>query len=154
MRKDAEALRQLNEEYQNERDQLETIRLKKMRELKETYENALSNKRKMQEAEKLLDEEENEEIRIYAAAKKKMAIIKHQKEKDFEREKEDRREKIMANLGSLLKTQVEDEEFRIAKAIAKNEAKLAQEQMFKEMKFRKELAEIHQHRMDTVIKNF
>lgn len=56
----------------------------------------------------------------------------------------------MANLGTMLKTQVEDEEFRIAKTVAKNEAKLAQEELFKEMKLRKELAEIHKHRLDTV----
>lgn len=56
----------------------------------------------------------------------------------------------MANLGAMLKTQVEDEEFRIAKAVAKNEAKLAQEELFKEMKYRKELGEIHKHRIDTV----
>ncbi|CAF0783083.1 unnamed protein product [Brachionus calyciflorus] len=150
VRRDAEALRVLSEQYQLEREQLEMIRLRKMRELKDTYDNALANRRKMVEAEKMIDEEENEEIRVYAAAKKKLANIKYQKEREAEREKEDRREKIMANLGSMLKTQVEDEEFRIAKAVAKNEAKLAQEELFKEMKFRKELAEIHQHRIETI----
>lgn len=70
--------------------------------------------------------------------------------KTYLRIKEERQEKIMANLGAMLKTQVEDEEFRIAKTVAKNQAKLAQEEFFKEMKLRKELAEIHQHRLETV----
>lgn len=56
-----------------------------MRELKESYDNALVNRRKMIEAEKILDEEENEEIRIYAAAKKKLANIKYQREKEARR---------------------------------------------------------------------
>lgn len=61
------------------------IRLNKMRELKETYDNALTNRRKMIEAEKIMDEEENEEIRVYAAAKKKLANIKFQREKEARR---------------------------------------------------------------------
>lgn len=61
---------------------------------------------------------------------------------------------MMASLGSLLNQKVDDEDFRIGKAVAKNEAKLAQEEKFKEMKFRREMAEIYQHRMETVNKVF
>jgi hypothetical protein len=56
----------------------------------------------------------------------------------------------MSYLGSLFKQQVADEDFRIAKAVQKSEAKLAQEEYFKEMKNRRERAEINQYRLDTV----
>lgn len=59
---------------------MEQIRLKKIRELKQTYDYVLENRKRMQQAENIMDEEENEEIRVYAAAKKKMSNLKHQKE--------------------------------------------------------------------------
>ena len=49
-----------------------------------------------------------------------------------------------------MKEEVADEEFRIAKAVARQEAKLAAEEQFKEDKFRREIGEIHKHRIDTV----
>ena len=69
--KEAEALRQLNDQYLYEREQLEKIRRTKARELKETYDHTLETKKKMREAEQIMDEEENDEIRVYANAKKK-----------------------------------------------------------------------------------
>lgn len=73
-------LEELNAQYVFEQEKLDEIRKKKVKELKETYDKALENRHKMLEAERLLDEEENEELRIYAAAKKKMAILRRQKE--------------------------------------------------------------------------
>jgi len=73
------------EQYDNEREQQEADRLKKVKELKETYDKALENKKKIHEAEKLMDEEENEELRIYATAKKKMAVLKRKKEDEIEK---------------------------------------------------------------------
>jgi hypothetical protein len=57
---------------------------------------------------------------------------------------------MLSYLGSLLKQQTEDEEFRIANEVAKNEAKLFQEEQFKDMKFKREMAEINKHRIETV----
>ena len=56
----------------------------------------------------------------------------------------------MSYLGTLLKQQVADEDFRIAKAVAKNEAKLAQEEYEKYMRAQKELKEINDYRLHTV----
>lgn len=80
--KDAEMLKELHEKNQLEMEQLEQIRLRKMRELKDTYDRMLENKNKLKQVEALMDEEENEEIRVYAAAKKKMAIMRNEKEKE------------------------------------------------------------------------
>lgn len=57
---------------------------------------------------------------------------------------------MMSYLGSLLKTQVENEDFRIAKAVEKQEAKREKEERDKEAKFRREMGEINQHRVDTI----
>ena len=57
---------------------------------------------------------------------------------------------MMSYLGTLLKQQVADEDFRIAKAVAKNEAKLAQEEYEKYMRAQKELKEINDYRLHTV----
>lgn len=68
----------------------------------------------------------------------------------FFREKEENKEKMMSYLGSLLKQQVADEDFRIAKAVAKNEAKMAQEEYEKFMRAQKELKEINDYRLETI----
>jgi hypothetical protein len=70
----------LNAQLQIERQQLEEIRMKKIRDLKETYDKALELKRKNEIAQEIFEEEENDEIRTYAAAKRKMATMKREKE--------------------------------------------------------------------------
>jgi hypothetical protein len=69
----------------------------------------------------------------------------------FPREKQAQREKMIAYLGSLLKQQEADEDTRIAKALEKRELKLAQEEREKYEKALKMNAEIHKHRIETVI---
>lgn len=66
------------------------------------------------------------------------------------RKKEDHRERMLAYLGSLLKQQVEDEDFRIAKEVAKNEARTLEEERLKEQKFKEAMDSINKHRIDTV----
>lgn len=78
--RDKEMIDELNEQYLAEKKQLADIRKKKMGDLKEEYDRTLENKIRNKEAEQIIDEEENEEIRTYANAKKKMAIMKRQKD--------------------------------------------------------------------------
>lgn len=70
----------LNAQLRIEKEKLEEIRLKKIRELKETYDKTIDLKRKNELAQEIYEEEENEEIRVYAAAKRKMATLKREKE--------------------------------------------------------------------------
>ena len=81
--KEAEEVDRLNEKFAFEKEQIEQIRRKRIKELKDTYDLALENKKKIHEAEKIMDEEENDEIRAYAAAKKKLAILKRRKEDEI-----------------------------------------------------------------------
>ena len=78
--KDGEVLNHLNEQFRFEKEQLERIRRQKLIDLKEEYDRTLNNKYRNAEAEKIIDEEENDEIRVYAEAKKKMAVMKRQRE--------------------------------------------------------------------------
>lgn len=78
--RDKETIDQLNEQYLAEKKQLANLRKKKMGDLKDEYDKVLENKIRNKEAEQIIDEEENEEIRTYANAKKKMAIMKRQKD--------------------------------------------------------------------------
>jgi hypothetical protein len=57
---------------------------------------------------------------------------------------------MMAYLGAMLKQQVEDEDFRIAKEVAKNEARVLREEQLKDMKFKQDMDEINKHRIETV----
>lgn len=70
----------LNAQLRIEKEKLEEIRLKKIRDLKETYDKTIDLKRKNELAQEIYEEEENEEIRVYAAAKRKMATLKREKE--------------------------------------------------------------------------
>jgi thiamine biosynthesis lipoprotein ApbE len=77
-------------------------------------------------------------------------FCKKKKNVSFIREKEEHRQRMISYLGSLLKQQTTDEEFRIAKAIELNEAKRAKEEFEKMTKQQKEVNEINEYRLNTV----
>ena len=81
--KESEELEKLTQQFYYEQDQLHEIQKKKQHELKQLYDKTIENKMKMAEAEKLMDEEENEEIRLYAAAKQKMAKMRWNREMEI-----------------------------------------------------------------------
>lgn len=78
--KEGEEIMKLNVQLQVEREKLAEIRMKKIQDLKETYDKTLELKRKNEIAQEIYEEEENEEIRTYAAAKRKMATMKRERE--------------------------------------------------------------------------
>ena len=81
--KDKELLQQLTDQYNYEQEQLEEIQVARTREIKQAYDRTIENKQRMKEAQAMMDEEENEEIRVYAAAKKKMAKMRRDKETEM-----------------------------------------------------------------------
>jgi hypothetical protein len=78
--KESDVLTKLTEQFYYEQEQIQDIQRKKQKELKQIYDKTIENKMKMNEAEKLMDEEENEEIRMYASAKQKMAKMRWNRE--------------------------------------------------------------------------
>lgn len=81
--KESEELENLTAQFYYEQEQLGELQRKKQQELKQIYDKTIENRNKMKEAEKLMDEEENEEIRIYAAAKQKMAKMRWNREMEM-----------------------------------------------------------------------
>jgi hypothetical protein len=79
-KKESDELDKLTQQFYYEQDQLHEIQKNKQKELKQLHDKTIENKMKIAEAEKLMDEEENEEIRMYAAAKQKMAKMKWNRE--------------------------------------------------------------------------
>lgn len=150
---EGEMIRKLNQQYAYELEQLEDIQAMRARELKQTYDKTIESKQKILEAERAMDEEENEEIRVYANAKRKMIKMRREKEVELWKEKQDHREKMIAHLGNLLKTQEEDEDSRIAKAIEKREMKLAQEEREKLEQLKEMQDSIAKHRLETIERN-
>jgi hypothetical protein len=57
---------------------------------------------------------------------------------------------MMSLLGAMMKSEIAEEDFRIAKAKAKAEARTLAEEKFKEDKFNREMKEIHEHRNEIV----
>jgi hypothetical protein len=82
-KKESDELDKLTQQFYYEQDQLHEIQKNKQKELKQLYDKTIENKMKIAEAEKLMDEEENEEIRMYAAAKQKMAKMKWNREMEI-----------------------------------------------------------------------
>jgi hypothetical protein len=150
---EGEMIRKLNQQYAYELEQLEEVQAMRARELKQTYDKSIETKQKIFEAERAMDEEENDEIRVYADAKRKMIKMRREKEIELWKEKQDNREKMIAHLGNLLKTQEEDEDSRIAKAIEKREMKLALEEREKLEKLKEMQDSIAKHRLETIDRN-
>ena len=66
------------------------------------------------------------------------------------REKEEQKEKMISYLGTMLKEKDTDEDFRIAKAMAKTEAKQYKEEIFKNLKYEKDMHEINLYRKEAI----
>lgn len=147
---EGEIIAQLNEQYRFEKEQLQKIRKQQQKDLRGEYDRTLENKLRNQEAAAIIDEEENDEIRVYANAKKKMAIMKRQKELAILKEKEEQKERLISKIGVQLKEKDNDEDFRIAKDLAKKEAKEYNEEIRKNLKYEQDMHKIHLHRKETM----
>ncbi len=75
-----EALKKLNEQHRFEKEMLDEHEKQRIRELKKIYDRTIETKKILNEAEKAMNEDENDDIRAYAAAKHKMALLRRQKE--------------------------------------------------------------------------
>lgn len=79
-RQEGEEYRRLAEQHALEHMELERYRKLTQKDVKNMYDKALDDKQKVRQMEKELDEEEDEELRIYADAKKKIARMRREKE--------------------------------------------------------------------------
>jgi len=98
-------------------------------------------------AERQKEEEEEEQIRIFAAAKKKMTKLRKQREQELWRIKQDHKNQMVDKLDSQLKMKMDDEDDRIARAVAEREAAREKEMVEKEQKLEQALQEEAEHRL-------
>ncbi|XP_053327765.1 cilia- and flagella- associated protein 210 [Spea bombifrons] len=92
-------------------------------------------------------EMENEElIQRYALAKKKMGQLRKEREQEIYRQILERRDDIGNRLAAQIKQQVDDEDERVAKAIAELDAKNTKESQQKVQKIKEDIKAIAEHR--------
>ncbi|CAF1561345.1 unnamed protein product [Didymodactylos carnosus] len=147
---EGEEYRRLAEQYAHEQMELSKFRKITQSDVRSMYDKTLENKQKVKEMEKQMDDEEDEELRIYAAAKKKIARLRREKEIEAHKEKQEARDHMIGYLGSLQKRQEADDDTRIARAQAQREAKELKEEQEKLEKQQKMQDSITKHRYESM----
>lgn len=150
---EGEELKRLAAQYEMERKRLEEIRNAEARKLMSDNLKQIEDVEKMRNVLKQQDEEEDEECRIFATAKRKMMKLRLEKEKQLHREKQQRLEKIRSKLHAQLQQLKDDEDERIRRALEEAEAKRVREEAQKEEKMRKVHEEIARHREQVLMEN-
>ncbi|KAK2148070.1 hypothetical protein LSH36_518g02010 [Paralvinella palmiformis] len=143
---EGEELKRLAAQYEMEKKRLEEIRNAEARQLMSDNLKQIEDVEKMRHVLKQQDEEEDEECRIFAAAKRKMMKLRLEKEKQLHNEKQERLEKIRSKLHAQLQQLKDDEDERIRRALEEAEAKRVREEAQKEAQMRKVHEQIAKHR--------
>ncbi|RUS71231.1 hypothetical protein EGW08_021012 [Elysia chlorotica] len=144
--KEGDELKKLAVQFQIEKERLESIRKDERKSLMKENMQQIHDVEKMKILQQRQDEEEDEECRVFAAAKRKMMKLRAQKEQDIHREKQAQLERIREKLAAQMKQKISDEEGRIKKATEETEQKRLQEERSKEEKLLKDIREQAQHR--------
>lgn len=106
----------------------------------------LEEKKSLEELDKKQKEAEEEENKLYTQGKKKMTLLRKQKEEELLHELQHTQEKMATLLGQQMVQKSNDEDGRIAKAVAEQEAKMAQEEKLKQEQQIEQCHEISKHR--------
>ncbi|XP_077304075.1 cilia- and flagella- associated protein 210 isoform X2 [Lithobates pipiens] len=101
----------------------------------------------LRELEKQKEEENDDLLRRFVLAKKKMSNLKKGREDELHRQTMERRDQITELLAAQMKQKVDDEEQHIAKAVAEMEAKNKKETQEKEEKIKLDIKAITEHRL-------
>lgn len=131
-----------------ERKRLDQIAKQEQRELMHDNLKQIADVRRMKEVQKLLDEEEDEDCRVFAAAKKKMMRLRAEKEREIHEEKQRNLNRIKERLAAELAAKRSDEEERLYNAVQEREEKLANEEDSKRRQRQAMQESIRQHRED------
>ncbi|XP_036965049.1 coiled-coil domain-containing protein 173 isoform X1 [Acanthopagrus latus] len=118
----------LQELYQWEQRMNKERQAKEKKDLMEAHLEHLSNRDLVRATDAQKQEAEEEQRKCFLAAKQKMMKLRNDRKKEMLREAEENRERIMNKLTVTRQQQADDEEQRIAKAVAERDAKHAQRQ--------------------------
>ncbi|ELU10324.1 hypothetical protein CAPTEDRAFT_176680 [Capitella teleta] len=144
--KEGEELKRLAAQYELEKKKLQVIRDEEAKQLLKDNRRQIADVEKMREYTKAHEEEEDEECRIFAAAKRKMMKLRAEKERELLIEKQARLEKIREKLHAQMEQIKDDEDIRIRKAVEEAEEKMAKEEAEKEARNKRVLNDIAAHR--------
>lgn len=147
-KKEGEEVKKLAKLHEWEQQKLDEVRREEKRKIMEAHKEHISNKDAIHALDVQQEEEEDEEIRMFANAKKKMLKLRKQKEMELFKEQQDHRDRMIELLATQLKQKVDDEDSRILKAERLKEEKIAKESKMKEEKLRRDLASIAEHRKE------
>ncbi|XP_065818447.1 cilia- and flagella- associated protein 210 [Labrus bergylta] len=145
-KKEGEETQQLQEIYQWEQRMEEKRQKEQKRELMQAHLEHLTNRNLIKAANEQKREAEEQQRKLFLSAKQKMMRLRKDKEKELFNEAQSRRERILDNLTVKQQEQTVDEEQRIAKAVAEQEARQAQQQWEEYEKKATMLKSIAEHR--------
>lgn len=145
---EGQELKRLAAEYHKERLMLDEMRRKEATMLAQVNRTQLANNEVARQANAQQEEEEDEECRIFAAAKRKMTKMRIEKEREIHKEKQDRLDRMREKIGSLMKEKEDDEDERIKKAQKEMDEKTEREFAMKLQKQQQRLREMGEHRVN------
>ncbi|XP_054767748.2 cilia- and flagella- associated protein 210-like [Lytechinus pictus] len=132
--------------YNAERAKIERIRLGEKQDLMHSHLKTVADRDLIRAAQQQKEEEEEEEIRIFAAAKSKMTKLRREREKELWQQRQDHVNRMVNDLDSQHKAKADDEDDRIAKAVADREAAREKEMQEKEARLEEDLKQMAIHR--------
>ena len=140
-----DALRQYNEEIAR----IERVKEEEKKQLLRAHEGTLENKTLLSAIERQNEEENDDKIRRFALAKREMAKLRAQKERQMLNEQLRIRDEQTEKLGNILRQQKNQEEDRLFVALKEKEEKDAKDNAEK-MKQQQEMFDsINKHRIET-----
>ncbi|PVD29918.1 hypothetical protein C0Q70_09177 [Pomacea canaliculata] len=143
---EGEELKRLTIAYEVEKERLKNLKLDEQMQTNHENTRQIEDVKKMNDLKAMREEEEDEECRIFAAAKRKMMKLSSEREKEIYLNKQRRLDRIREKLAAQMKQKISDEDERIERVLREEEEKYIETEKEKETKLRKTLQDIAEHR--------
>jgi len=147
---EGKTLKEQFESYCQTKQHIENQHREKKVALKEFYKSEINTKKEIERQDLLKEEAESEKIKKFVKAKRKMANMRKEKEQElfdnFQHHTEVMRNKLQADM----RQRVDDEDDRIAKAVAERERKRMELAARKEKRTKDNLEAMNSHRIKMI----
>ncbi|CAL8089302.1 unnamed protein product [Calicophoron daubneyi] len=147
---EGEKIRRVAIADQLERERLEQLYKEQTGGLLKMYQDQIEGNKRMKEIERIKEEEEEEDCRIFAAAKKKMTKLRILREQELFKEREKQINRIQEFLSSQMKAQKDDEDDRIRRAVEERDRAEKEAEEEKAKKRAETLASIEAYRLEQI----
>lgn len=151
--KEQERLRQLHKLYEMEQEKLKQVKKATQQETKRTYNRCVENKNIFRALDKEREEEENEEIRVFAESKRKLNKMRFDREMKIRKERELKQDKMAAHVKNFyeeFESRLRKSEDHIQKDVEEREAKREREKMHKKSEMIKSIKEHRKKALDAL----